>query len=56
MLGDYGADVIKIERAGPAPEPLDLPPPKRRQSGLLQPQRNKRSVALDLRNAEASRR
>ena len=55
MLGDYGADVIKIERAGAGDlSPLDLPADR---GGIDNPifcslNRNKRSVALDLRNAE----
>jgi crotonobetainyl-CoA:carnitine CoA-transferase CaiB-like acyl-CoA transferase len=53
MLGDYGADVIKIERAGagdlsrstfPAADGIDNPI-------FCSLNRNKRSVALDLRNA-----
>ena len=54
MLGDYGADVIKIERAGagdlsratfPSNDGIDNPV-------FCSLNRNKRSVALDLRNAE----
>jgi len=54
MLGDYGADVIKIERAGAGDLSRSTFPP---QDGIDNPvfcslNRNKRSVALDLRNAE----
>ena len=54
MLGDYGADVIKIERAGAGDLSRSTFPPK---DGVDNPvfcslNRNKRSVALDLRNAE----
>jgi crotonobetainyl-CoA:carnitine CoA-transferase CaiB-like acyl-CoA transferase len=54
MLGDYGADVIKIERAGAGDLSRSTFPP---QDGTDNPvfcslNRNKRSVALDLRNAE----
>lgn len=54
MLGDYGADVIKIERAGAGDLSRSTFPPK---DGIDNPvfcslNRNKRSVALDLRNAE----
>ena len=54
MLGDYGADVIKIERAGAGDLSRSTFPPK---GGIDNPvfcslNRNKRSVALDLRNAE----
>ena len=53
MLGDYGADVIKIERAGAGDLSRSTFPP---QDGIDNPvfcslNRNKRSVALDLRNA-----
>ena len=54
MLGDYGADVIKIERAGAGDLSRSTFAPK---DGIDNPvfcslNRNKRSVALDLRNAE----
>ena len=54
MLGDYGADVIKVERAGTGDLSRSTFPP---QEGIDNPvfcslNRNKRSVALDLRNAE----
>jgi formyl-CoA transferase len=54
MLGDYGADVIKIERAGAGDLSRATFPP---QDGIDNPvfcslNRNKRSVALDLRNTE----
>ena len=54
MLGDYGADVIKIERAGAGDLSRATFAPK---DGVDNPvfcslNRNKRSVALDLRNAE----
>ncbi len=54
MLGDYGADVIKIERAGAGDLSRSTFAP---QDGIDNPvfcslNRNKRSVALDLRNAE----
>ena len=53
MLGDYGADVIKIERAGAGDLSRSTFPP---QDGIDNPvfcslNRNKRSVALDLRDA-----
>ncbi|HEY2558987.1 MAG TPA: CoA transferase [Caldimonas sp.] len=53
MLGDYGADVIKIERAGAGDLSRSTFPPK---EGIDNPifcslNRNKRSVALDLRDA-----
>jgi formyl-CoA transferase len=55
MLGDYGADVIKIERAGAGDLSRSTFPPVQ---GIDNPvfcslNRNKRSVALDLRNAES---
>ena len=55
MLGDYGADVIKIERAGAGDLSRSTFPPTQ---GVDNPifcslNRNKRSVALDLRNAES---
>ena len=55
MLGDYGADVIKIERAGAGDLSRSTFPP---QDGIDNPifcslNRNKRSVALDLRSAES---
>jgi len=54
MLGDYGADVIKIERVGAGDLSRSTFPPK---DGIDNPvfcslNRNKRSVALDLRNGE----
>ncbi len=53
MLGDYGADVVKIERAGAGDLSRSTFPP---QGGIDNPifcslNRNKRSVALDLRDA-----
>src|SRR5262245_38245552 len=53
MLGDYGADVIKIERAGAGDLSRSTFPP---QDGIDNPvfcslNCNKRSVALDLRDA-----
>jgi len=55
VLGDYGADVIKIERAGAGDLSRSTFPPVQ---GIDNPvfcslNRNKRSVALDLRNAES---
>jgi crotonobetainyl-CoA:carnitine CoA-transferase CaiB-like acyl-CoA transferase len=55
MLGDYGADVIKIERAGAGDLSRSTFAPMQ---GIDNPvfcslNRNKRSVALDLRNAES---
>jgi crotonobetainyl-CoA:carnitine CoA-transferase CaiB-like acyl-CoA transferase len=52
-LGDYGADVIKVERAGAGDLSRSTFPPK---DGIDNPvfcslNRNKRSVALDLRDA-----
>ena len=54
MLGDHGADVIKIERAGAGDLSRSTFPPK---DGIDNPvfcslNRNKRSVALDLRDAQ----
>ena len=55
MLGDYGADVIKIERAGAGDLSRSTFPPA---GGIDNPiycslNRNKRSVALDLRDVES---
>ena len=55
MLGDYGADVVKIERAGAGDLSRSTFPPK---EGIDNPifcslNRNKRSVALDLREASS---
>lgn len=55
MLGDYGADVIKIERAGAGDLSRSTFPPA---NGIDNPifcslNRNKRSVALDLRDSQS---
>ena len=55
MLGDYGADVIKVERAGAGDLSRSTFPPA---DGIDNPifcslNRNKRSVALDLRKADS---
>jgi alpha-methylacyl-CoA racemase len=55
LLGDFGADVVKIEEPG-AGEPMRRMPPLVNGEGayFLATHRNKRSVALDLK-AEAGR-
>jgi len=55
MLGDYGADVVKVERAGAGDLSRSTFP---KQEGIDNPifcslNRNKRSVALDLRDAKS---
>ncbi len=52
MLGDLGADVIKVERAGKGDETREWGPPfddRGRSAYFLCTNRNKRSVAVDLR-------
>lgn len=57
LLGDYGADVIKVERPGTGdiartsiPDPAGLDNPI-----FLSINRNKRSISIDTRTEEASR-
>ncbi|HEU4993942.1 MAG TPA: CoA transferase [Gemmatimonadaceae bacterium] len=52
MLGDLGADVIKVERAGRGDETREWGPPfddRGRSAYFLSTNRNKRSLAVDLR-------
>lgn len=52
MLGDLGADVIKVERAGRGDETREWGPPfddRGRSAYFLSTNRNKRSLAIDLR-------
>ena len=55
MLADYGADVIKIERPAPATcraaRSRTIPPASTSRS-IARLNRNKRSIALDLRRSE----
>ena len=59
MLGDYGADVIKIERPADrrplAHRPFPDDPAGLRRPGLCSLNRNKRSIVLDLRKPRGSR-
>src|SRR5947209_8466255 len=57
MLGDLGADVIKVERPGKGDETRDWGPPfvGALSAYYLSCNRNKRALALDL-SAEAGRR
>jgi len=60
LLGDYGADVIKVERPGSGDDTRAWGPPfvgeKDPQSTyFLSVNRNKRSIAIDLKNAEGKR-
>src|ERR1051325_8900945 len=51
ILGDLGADVIKIERAGEGDEARRMPPHINGESvSFMITNRNKRSVALDLKD------
>ncbi len=56
MLGDYGADVIKIERPGTGDDTRGWAPPHigDQSSYFLQINRNKRSMTLNLRHPEGS--
>jgi crotonobetainyl-CoA:carnitine CoA-transferase CaiB-like acyl-CoA transferase len=53
ILGDLGADVIKIERAGSGDDARRMPPHINGESvAFMITNRNKRSVALDLKNPD----
>ncbi|HWN35082.1 MAG TPA: CoA transferase [Pseudonocardia sp.] len=56
LLGDYGADVLKVERTGHGDDSRDIAPFVNGESyPSAMPNRNKRSLALDLKS-EAGRR
>jgi formyl-CoA transferase len=57
MLGDHGADIIKVEMPGTGDETRDWAPPsiKGVSAYYLAINRNKRSVTLDLKNADGKR-
>ena len=57
MLGDHGADVIKVEMPGAGDETRDWMPPAINgvSAYYLMINRNKRSVTLDLKNADGKR-
>jgi formyl-CoA transferase len=57
MLGDHGADVIKVEMPGTGDETREWAPPsiKGISAYYLAINRNKRSVTIDLKNAEGRR-
>jgi crotonobetainyl-CoA:carnitine CoA-transferase CaiB-like acyl-CoA transferase len=56
LLGDYGADVLKVERTGDGDESRDIAPFVNGESyPSAMPNRNKRSLALDLKS-EVGRR
>jgi crotonobetainyl-CoA:carnitine CoA-transferase CaiB-like acyl-CoA transferase len=57
MLGDHGADVIKVEMPGTGDETREWLPPsiKGISAYYLSINRNKRSVTLDLKNADGKR-
>jgi len=57
MLGDHGADVIKVEMPGTGDETREWAPPsiKGISAYYLSINRNKRSVTLDLKNADGKR-
>ena len=57
MLGDHGADVIKVEMPGTGDETRDWAPPsiKGVSAYYLSINRNKRSVTVDLKNADGKR-
>jgi len=57
ILGDLGADVVKIERAGAGDDARRQPPHVNGESvSFMITNRNKRSVALDLKNPEHVKR
>ncbi|CAI8049727.1 Succinate--hydroxymethylglutarate CoA-transferase [Geodia barretti] len=57
MLGDYGADVIKIERPGAGDDTRGWGPPfiGEESAYFLSVNRNKRSLTLNLRDEQPSR-
>lgn len=56
QLADYGADVVKIERPGTGDDSRAMGPQSGAESfPFQQPNRNKRSLAVDLRSAEGVR-
>jgi len=57
MLGDHGADVIKVEMPGTGDETREWSPPsiKGVSAYYLSINRNKRSVTIDLKNADGKR-
>ncbi len=57
MLGDHGADIIKVEMPGTGDETREWAPPsiKGVSAYYLSINRNKRSVTLDLKNPDAKR-
>jgi formyl-CoA transferase len=57
MLGDHGADVIKVEMPGTGDETREWAPPSIRgvSAYYLTINRNKRSVTVDLKNADGKR-
>jgi len=57
MLGDHGADIIKVEMPGTGDETREWAPPsiKGVSAYYLSINRNKRSVTLDLKNADGKR-
>lgn len=56
ILGDYGADVIKVETMGTGDESRHMAPFVNGESyASAMPNRNKRSIALDLKSAEGAR-
>ena len=57
MLGDHGADVIKVEMPGTGDETRDWSPPsiKGVSAYYLAINRNKRSITVDLKNADGKR-
>ena len=57
MLGDHGADIIKVEMPGTGDETREWSPPsiKGVSAYYLSINRNKRSVTLDLKNPDAKR-
>jgi crotonobetainyl-CoA:carnitine CoA-transferase CaiB-like acyl-CoA transferase len=57
MLGDHGADVIKVEMPGTGDETREWAPPSIRgiSAYYLAINRNKRSVTVDLKNADGKR-
>jgi len=57
MLGDHGADIIKVEMPGTGDETREWAPPsiKGISAYYLSINRNKRSVTLDLKNADGKR-